>query len=206
MAFDAASWIKTHPKPAAIGAGATGVVGLALYRKKKAAAATSTTPTTTSSSAGSTVPGGTTGGVAYDSSADDVYNSVEGVLEQLQGTITQLGTAASAAQANQVSTQPTDATTAAAADTTGAATAAAASIIGTPPATTGDETAAQITANSFHNSTVATPAGTAPNTATVAGNYINWTYIGDDGKTYTESVPNTAGNQIAIQKQGGKVS
>jgi hypothetical protein len=99
-------WVSTHQKQTAIGGGAAGVVGFALYRKTKAAASSGTT---SSSSAGSTVPAGTTGGVAYDSSADDVYNSVEGVLEQLQGTIGQLNTASTVASSTPVSTEPSTA-------------------------------------------------------------------------------------------------
>jgi hypothetical protein len=113
VSFDPAAWVKANPKPAAVGGGALGVAGIAYYRKRKAA---SSTGAASSSTTGSTVPAaGTTGSAAYDSSADDVYNSVEGVLEQLQAQIGDLGTASTAAAATTpVSTEPTTAVASAA--------------------------------------------------------------------------------------------
>jgi len=79
MAVDVAAWVKAHKVPVGAGAAAA-VAGLAYYRKKHPGAAASSGTTT-----GATIQPGT-----YDSTANDVYNSLAGQLGNLESQIAAL--------------------------------------------------------------------------------------------------------------------
>lgn len=105
MAFTLPPWVAAHKPEAAAGA-LVAVAGTVAYVKKRKAAAaspsTATTPSTAFGTTGSAVDAGT-----YDSSADDVYNSLEGVLEQLQNTAASMNNTSPITQAIPVTVPST---------------------------------------------------------------------------------------------------
>lgn len=207
-------WVKTH-KPQAAAAGLAIVAGAVYWQKHRAAAQTGnfTTPTTAA---------GTIGAAPYDSSANDVYNSVESVLEQLQNTANQISTTGAAGnQPTPVTDTPPVAVTtpvlpfrtvdpiAGSLPTYDPARPLSAT---NAPATTGSVSAQQsqqlwpAATPSVISAPVIGGQTQQPGQASVNGNWLVETYIGNDGKQYTEQIPNTTGNQTALQKQGFKLS
>lgn len=114
MALQLPPWVAAHKPEAAAGALVAVAGGVAYWKKRKAAAGASSSsaatvaPTTGGAiydANGNLIAGaGTTGSGAYDSSANDVYNSLQGVLEQLQTTAAQMGTTNPISQSVPVST------------------------------------------------------------------------------------------------------
>ncbi|MCU1449337.1 MAG: hypothetical protein JWP02_1507 [Acidimicrobiales bacterium] len=96
---DVRTWVTAHKSAAA--ASALGAAGLGYYvRRRRAAAAAAGGTSSGTTTVGSTTPTALQGG-AYDSTANDVYNSLEPQLQSLSASLYQQAAIAQSDQARQ---------------------------------------------------------------------------------------------------------